>query len=44
MQMFGEESGEKYSKEIEDFLDLGGSGCWEGNLNEMRESRNGDYF
>ncbi|MCU0289329.1 MAG: hypothetical protein MUF15_23395 [Acidobacteria bacterium] len=31
----------KYSKEVENFLNLGGSGCWEGNLAEMRESRNG---
>jgi hypothetical protein len=26
-------------KQIEDFLSLGGSGCWEGNLDEMREGR-----
>jgi len=26
------------STKIEDFLSLGGSGCWEGNLDEMRES------
>lgn len=32
---------EKFSKEIEKFLKLGGSGCWEGNLDEMRESRDG---
>jgi hypothetical protein len=31
----------KFSKEIENFLKLGGSGCWEGNLDEMRESRDG---
>ncbi|HLP48368.1 MAG TPA: hypothetical protein VK469_20680 [Candidatus Kapabacteria bacterium] len=31
----------KYSKEVKNFLNLGGSGSWEGNLNEMRESRNG---
>lgn len=31
----------QFPKEIEDFLNLGGSGCWEGNLDEMRESRNG---
>jgi hypothetical protein len=36
-----EETGKKFSKEIEDFLKLGGSGCWEGNLDEMRERRNG---
>jgi len=29
------------SEEIENFLSLGGSGCWEGNLDEMREGRNG---
>ncbi len=34
-------TGKKLSKEIEYFLSLGGSGCWEGNLDEMRESRNG---
>jgi hypothetical protein len=44
MQMFGEESGEKYSKEVENFLALGGSGCWEGTLDEMREIRNGIIF
>jgi hypothetical protein len=32
---------EIFSKEIENFLKLGGSGCWEGNLDKMRESRNG---
>lgn len=32
---------QKFSKEIENFLSLGGSGCWQGNLEEMRESRNG---
>jgi hypothetical protein len=31
----------KLSEETEYFLSLGGSGCWEGNLDEMRESRNG---
>jgi hypothetical protein len=31
----------KISKEIENFLELGGSGCWEGNLDEMRETRDG---
>ena len=31
----------KFSKETENFLKLGGSGCWEGNLDEMRESRDG---
>ncbi|MCP5053070.1 MAG: hypothetical protein GY940_38240 [bacterium] len=31
----------KISREAEDFLALGGSGCWEGNLSEMRESRDG---
>ena len=35
------ESEKKFSKEIEDFLKLGGSGCWEGDLDEMRESRDG---
>lgn len=35
------ESQEKLSKEAEDFLNLGGSGSWEGNLDEMREGRNG---
>ena len=30
-----------YSEEIENFMSLGGSGCWEGNLDEMREGRNG---
>lgn len=34
-------SGKKYSKEVENFLNLGGSGCWEGNLDEMRDIRNG---
>jgi len=29
------------SREIENFLKLGGSGAWEGNLEEMRETRNG---
>ncbi|MGE5343200.1 MAG: hypothetical protein ACM3SY_17145 [Candidatus Omnitrophota bacterium] len=28
------------TKEAEEFLKLGGSGCWEGNLEEMRETRN----
>ena len=31
----------KFSKEIKNFLELGGSGCWEGNLDEMRENRDG---
>lgn len=34
-------SGFKLSGAAEKFLALGGSGCWEGNLDEMRESRNG---
>jgi len=29
------------SRAAEEFLALGGAGCWEGNLDEMRESRNG---
>ncbi len=29
------------SREAIEFLSLGGSGCWEGNLDEMREKRNG---
>jgi len=29
----------RFSKGIEDFLSLGGSGCWEGDLGEMRASR-----
>jgi hypothetical protein len=33
--------GKKFSKEIENFLKLGGSGCWEGDLDEMRERRDG---
>lgn len=36
-----EDAGKKFSKEVEDFLKLGGSGCWEGDLDEMREKRNG---
>lgn len=36
-----EETKKKFSKEIENFLNLGGSGSWEGNLDEMRESRDG---
>lgn len=35
------ENEKKFSKEIDDFLKLGGSGCWEGDLDEMRESRDG---
>lgn len=35
------EAEKEASTGIEDFLSLGGSGCWEGNLDEMRESRNG---
>ncbi len=31
----------KFSREIDDFLSLGGSGGWEGNLDEMRETRDG---
>ncbi len=31
----------KLSKKTEDFLKLGGSGCWEGDLNKMRAKRNG---
>jgi len=38
---FNIKSGKRYSKEVENFLDLGGTGCWEGNLDEMREIRNG---
>lgn len=30
-----------FSQEVEAFLKLGGSGCWEGNLDEMREKRDG---
>ena len=30
-----------FSKEVNDFLKLGGSGIWEGNLDEMRELRDG---
>lgn len=33
--------GKKFSREIEDFLKLGGRGRWEGNLDEMREMRDG---
>ena len=31
----------QFPRETENFLKLGGSGCWEGNLEEMRETRNG---
>ncbi len=31
----------QFSIGIENFLKLGGSGAWEGNLEEMRETRNG---
>jgi hypothetical protein len=37
----GKKSGKKLSKKVEDFLKLGGSGCWEGDLDKMRERRNG---
>jgi hypothetical protein len=37
----GKNSKPQFSREIENFLKLGGSGVWEGNLDEMRETRNG---
>ncbi|MBN2824241.1 MAG: hypothetical protein JXQ76_02870 [Campylobacterales bacterium] len=30
---------QKYSKEAEEFLNLGGSNCWVGDLDEMRKDR-----
>lgn len=35
----GRVNDEGFSQEIENFLKLGGCGCWEGNLDEMREIR-----
>jgi len=34
-------SGPEFSTEAQEFLNLGGSGCWEGDLDQMREMRNG---
>ncbi|MCK4760726.1 MAG: hypothetical protein KAW12_00905 [Candidatus Aminicenantes bacterium] len=41
LPLLDEKPGKEFSKEIEDFLSLGGSGCWEGDLDEMRRSRDG---